>query len=117
MTWLRAGLAGAVAIAFAGFVWPTPFESWQAGPGRSTRYRRNRLTGDVQRLEEGAGWKSVLEPSPASSPDLQEFPIHALARVTLSGTWSDSEIRFRVRNESAWTLDQLHVDAWTYNPG
>ncbi len=115
MTFPRVG-AVVVALAVAAFVWPTPFESWQGGPGRMLRYRRCRFTGDVQRLEEGKGWRSVMDPAPRS-PTFRDLPNYALAKVTASGTWSATEISFRVRNESAWTVGELEVDAWTYTQG
>src|SRR5436190_19311092 len=104
MRLIRPWVVGVLAVAFAAFVWPTPYEIWHGGPGRSIHYRRNRFTGDIQRLEDGAGWRSVVISTPTPPAELREFPPHALARVVASGTWIGNEIRFHVRNESGWRL-------------
>lgn len=102
---LGASILGAIALAVAFFVWPTPYTKWRGGPANTRLYRRSRVSGEVERLDEGSGWVDVTTSS--------VVPAYVLAKLDGTATWSSTGFSLRLYNGSPWSVTEVTVGAST----
>lgn len=104
---LAGAALGAFSLAFAYFVWPTPYEYYLGGPGNNRMLRRSRLAGEVIVISIRSESDRVDTTREAA---LVAIPAGELARLTGEAKWYRTSISVDLYNgSSAWRVREATV--------